>query len=376
MQILKEVSDKKMNNSKDRVYNFSAGPSMLPLEVMENVAANLINYMGCGQSVMEMSHRSKEFGAIIEAAEKNLRTLMNIPENYKVLFIQGGGTLQFSMVPLNLLRNSKKADYIVTGTWAKKAAAEAKKFGDIKITASSEDTTFSYIPKVKKEDFRADADYVHITYNNTIYGTHFGYVPDTGDIPLVADMSSCILSEEVDVTKFGLIYAGAQKNIAPSGVTIVIIREDLIGFAPKDIPVYLDYKVHAENDSMYNTPPCFTIYVAGEVFDNILKKGGIAPLHKLDVEKAEKLYGYIDGSSLYSCPVQEDSRSLMNVVFVTGDADLDKKFIAEAKAEGLVNLGGHRSIGGMRASIYNAMPMEGVEKLIAFMKKFESENAK
>lgn len=365
-----------MNQNNGRVYNFSAGPSMLPLEVMEDVAKELTNYKGCGQSVMEMSHRSKEFGAILEDAEKNLRTLMNIPENYKVLFLQGGGTLQFSMVPINLLRNSKKADYIVTGTWAKKAAAEAKKFGDIKIVASSEDTTFSYIPKVKKEDFREDADYVHITFNNTIYGTHYGYIPETGDIPLVADMSSCILSEEIDVTKFGLIYAGAQKNIAPAGVTIVIIREDLLGFAPAETPTYLDYKVHADNDSMYNTPPCFTIYVAGEVFKHILKNGGIKPLNKLDVEKAGKLYKYIDESSLYSCPVQEDSRSLMNVVFVTGDADLDKKFTSEAKAEGLVNLGGHRSIGGMRASIYNAMPMEGVEKLIDFMKKFEEANAK
>lgn len=365
-----------MNNNNGRVYNFSAGPSMLPLEVLEDVAENLTNYMGCGQSVMEMSHRSKEFATIIEDAEKNLRTLIKIPENYKVLFLQGGATLQFSMIPINLLRNSKKADYIVTGSWAKKAASEAKKFGDIKIVASSEDTTFSYIPKVKKEDFREDADYVHITYNNTIYGTHFGYVPETGDIPLVADMSSCILSEEIDVTKFGLIYAGAQKNVAPAGVTIVIIREDLIGFAPENTPVYLDYKIHADKDSTYNTPPCFTIYVAGEVFKHIIKNGGIAPLNKVNVEKAEKLYKLIDESKLYNCPVQKDSRSLMNVVFVTGDADLDKKFVSESKEQGLVNLGGHRSIGGMRASIYNAMPMDGVDKLIDFMKKFEAENAK
>lgn len=363
-----------MTLENERGYNFSAGPSMLPLEVMEDVAKNLTNYMGCGQSVMEMSHRSKEFSGIIEDAEKNLRTLLNIPDNYKVLFLQGGATLQFSMVPLNLLRNSKKADYIVTGTWAKKAAAEAKKFGDIKIVASSEESAFSYIPKVNKEDFRADADYVHITYNNTIYGTHFGYVPDTGDIPLVADMSSCILSEEIDVTKFGLIYAGAQKNVAPAGVTIVIVREDLLGFAPADAPVYLDYKIHADNDSMYNTPPCFTIYVAGEVFKYLLKNGGVAAMHEKDVVKAEKLYKAIDESQLFKCPVAEDSRSLMNVVFVTGDADLDKKFIAEAKAEGLVNLGGHRSIGGMRASIYNAMPEEGVDKLIDFMKRFEEAN--
>ena len=365
-----------MGIENERVFNFSAGPSMLPLEVIKDVADNLANYKGCGQSVMEMSHRSKEFGVIIDEAESNLRKLLNIPENYKVLFLQGGATLQFSMIPINLLRNSKKADYIVTGTWAKKAAKEAEKFGDIKIVASSEDTTFSYIPKVDKSQFRPDADYVHITYNNTIYGTHYGYVPDTGDVPLVADMSSCILSEEIDVTKFGMIYAGAQKNVAPAGVTIVIIREDLLGHAPADTPVYLDYKIHTDNGSMYNTPPCFTIYVAGEVFKHILKNGGIKPLHDVDVKKAEMLYDFIDGSKLYKCPVEKDSRSLMNVVFVTGDADLDKKFIAEAKEEGLVNLGGHRSIGGMRASIYNAMPLAGVEKLVEFMKKFQAANCK
>lgn len=347
---------------------------MLPLPVIEDVAANLPNYQGCGESVMEMSHRSKEFKAILADAEQNLRDIMNIPENYKVMFLQGGGTLQFAMVPLNLLRKSGKADYIITGSWAKKAAKEAKKFGDIKIVASSEESTFSYIPEVKKEDFREDADYVHITYNNTIYGTHYPYIPDTGDIPLVADMSSCILSEEIDVTKFGLIYAGAQKNVAPAGVTIVIMREDLIGFAKGTVPTYLDYKVHAENDSAYNTPNCFAIYVAGEVFKHIKSIGGVSAMHDLDVEKAKKLYDYIDASSLYKCPVREQDRSLMNVVFVTGDSDLDKKFVAEGKAAGLHNLNGHRSIGGMRASIYNAMPMEGVDTLIEFMKKFEAEN--
>lgn len=360
--------------SSNRAYNFSAGPSMLPLPVIEDVAANLPNYQGCGESVMEMSHRSKEFKAILADAEQNLRDIMNIPENYKVMFLQGGGTLQFAMVPLNLLRKSGKADYIITGSWAKKAAKEAKKFGDIKIVASSEESTFSYIPEVKKEDFREDADYVHITYNNTIYGTHYPYVPDTGDIPLVADMSSCILSEEIDVTKFGLIYAGAQKNVAPAGVTIVIMREDLTGFAKETVPTYLDYKVHAENDSAYNTPNCFAIYVAGEVFKHIKSIGGVSAMHDLDVQKAKKLYGYIDESSLYSCPVREQDRSLMNVVFVTGNEDLDKKFVAEGKAAGLHNLNGHRSIGGMRASIYNAMPMEGVDALIEFMKKFEAEN--
>ena len=350
---------------------------MLPLEVIEDAAKNLADYNGCGQSVMEMSHRSKEFETIIKDAEANLREIMNIPDNYKVLFLQGGGTLQFAMVPLNLMTKSGKADYIVTGTWAKKAAAEAKKFGDAKVIASSDDKTFSYIPRVKKEDIRPDADYVYITTNNTIYGTHFceAALPDTGDIPLVADMSSCILSEPVDVSRYGLIFAGAQKNVAPAGVTIVIVREDLLGQAAETVPTYLDYKIHADNGSMYNTPPCFAIYIAGEVFKKIKAEGGIAAMNRKDIEKAEKLYDYIDSSELYKCPVEnKDDRSLMNVVFVTGDADLDKKFVAEAKAEGLVNLGGHRSIGGMRASIYNAMPMAGVDKLIEFMKKFEAEN--
>jgi phosphoserine aminotransferase len=361
-------------NKTERVYNFSAGPSMLPLEVMERAAEELTNYNGCGMSVMEMSHRSKEFEEIIHTAESNLREIMNIPDNYKVLFIQGGGTLQFSMVPLNLLRKSKKADYIVTGTWAKKAAAEAKKFGEVNIVASSEKDVFTYIPEVKKEDFTPDADYVHITLNNTIYGTRYPYIPDTGDIPLVADLSSCILSDEVDVSKFGLIYAGAQKNIGPAGVVLVIIREDLIGFAPNDTPVYLNYKTHADNDSLYNTPPTFAIYMAGEVFKHLKKLGGIPAMEKINRKKAAMLYDYIDSSSLYRCPVEKKSRSLMNVVFVTGKEELDKKFIKEAKAAGLHNLGGHRSIGGMRASIYNAMPIEGVETLIKFMKKFEAEN--
>lgn len=358
----------------ERVYNFSAGPSMLPLEVMELAAEQLTNYNGCGMSVMEMSHRSNEFEDILHSAERNLREIMNIPDNYKVLFLQGGATLQFSMVPINLLRKSKKADYIITGAWAKKAYEEAGKFGDIKAVASSEASNFTYIPEVTREDFRADADYVHITLNNTIYGTKYPYIPDTGDIPLVGDLSSNILSEELDVSKFGLIYAGAQKNIGPAGVVIVIVREDLIGFAPKDTPVYLDYKIHVKNESMYNTPPTFGIYMAGEVFKNITKSGGISVLEKRNREKAKKLYDYIDGSSLYRCPVAEKDRSLMNVVFVTGNEALDKKFTSEAKAAGLHNLGGHRSIGGMRASIYNAMPMEGVDVLIAFMKKFEAEN--
>ena len=362
-----------MSNN-NRVYNFSAGPSMLPVEVLEKVQKDLLNYEGCGQSVMEMSHRSKEFQQIIDDAEANLRELMNIPDNYKVLFIQGGGTLQFAMVPLNLLRNSKKADYVLTGTWAKKAYKEACKYGDIRVIASSEDDKFTWVPKITKEDVRPDADYAYITTNNTIYGTKYNYVPDTGNVPLVADMSSNIMSEEVDVTKFGMIWAGAQKNVGPAGVSIVIVREDLIGFANEKVPTYLDYKIHADNGSMYNTPPCFSIYVAGEVFKYLKSIGGVAEMERRNVAKAKILYDYIDESKLFSCPVAKEDRSLMNVVFVTGDSELDKKFIAAAKERGMINLAGHRSIGGMRASIYNAMPEEGVRELVNFMKEFEEEN--
>ncbi len=358
----------------DRVYNFSAGPSVLPLEVLEKVQKDLLNYEGSGQSVMEMSHRSAVYQKIIDDAEADLRELMGIPDNYKVLFVQGGGTMQFAMVPLNLLRNSKKADYVLTGTWAKKAYKEACKYGDIRVIASSEDDKFTWVPKIKKEDIREDADYVYITTNNTIYGTKFNYVPETGDIPLVADMSSNIMSEEIDVSKFGMIWAGAQKNVGPAGVTIVIVREDLIGFADEKVPTYLDYKIHADNGSMYNTPPCFSIYVAGEVFKYLKSIGGIKEMERRNVAKANLLYDYIDSSKLFSCPVAKEDRSLMNVVFVTGDADLDKKFIAEAKEKGMINLAGHRSIGGMRASIYNAMPEEGVRALVDFMKAFEEEN--
>lgn len=359
----------------ERVFNFSAGPSMLPLEVMERAANEMINYQGCGMSVMEMSHRSTDFKKIIDTAEQDLRDIMNIPDNYKVLFLQGGGSLQFAMVPLNLLHQSKKADYIVTGTWAKKAAKEAEKFGDIRVVASSEESTFTYIPKVNKEDFRSDADYIYITANNTVYGSRYASYPDTGGIPLVADFSSSILSEEVDVSKFGIIWGGAQKNIGPAGVTIVIIREDLLGHCPANAPVMLDYKVAADNGSMYNTPPTYGIYMAGLNFQWIKKMGGVAAIEKQNIAKAKKLYDYIDQSQLYQAPVNKEDRSRMNVVFVTGDEALDKKFISEAKAQGLVNLGGHRSIGGMRASIYNAMPAEGVDKLISFMKDFESANS-
>ena len=286
-------------NEYNRVYNFSAGPSMLPVEVLEKVQKDLLNYEGSGQSVMEMSHRSKEFKKIIEDAEADLRELMNIPDNYKVMFLQGGGTLQFAMVPLNLLRKSRNAYYVITGTWAKKAYKEACKFGDIKAAASSEEDTFTWVPKITKEDIRPDADYVYITTNNTIYGTRYNYVPETGDIPLVADMSSNILSEEVDVSKFGIIWAGAQKNVGPAGVAIVIVREDLIGYAPADhIPTYLDYKIQSENGSMYNTPPCFSIYVAGEVFKYLKKIGGVKEMERRNREKAAMLYDYIDGSSL------------------------------------------------------------------------------
>ena len=358
----------------DRVYNFSAGPSMLPLEVLEKVQKDLLNYEGSGQSVMEMSHRSKTYKKIIEDAEANLRELMNIPDNYKVMFIQGGGTLQFAMVPLNLLSGSKKADYVLTGTWAKKAYKEACKYGDIRVIASSEDDKFTWVPKIKKEDIREDADYVYITTNNTIYGTKYNYVPETGDIPLVADMSSNFMSEVVDVNKFGMIWAGAQKNVGPAGVAIAIVREDLIGKADEKVPTYLDYQIHADNGSMYNTPPCFAIYVVGEVFKYLKSIGGVAEMEKRNYEKAKILYDYLDQSKLFTCPVAKEDRSIMNVVFVTGDADLDKKFIADAAEQGMVNLAGHRSIGGMRASIYNAMPKEGVETLVEFMKKFEEEN--
>ena len=359
----------------ERAFNFSAGPSMLPIDVIKKVASELDNYEGCGESVMEMSHRSAEFKKILADAEQNLRDIMKIPDNYKVLFMQGGATLQFSAIPLNLGVGSKKADYIITGSWSKKALKEASKYLDAKAVASSEESVFSYIPKVAKNDFRSDADYVHITYNNTIYGTHYVDEPDTGDIPLVADMSSCILSEAVDVSKFALIYAGAQKNIGPAGTTIVIIREDFLGKAAADVPTYLDYKIHADNDSAYNTPPCFAIYVAGEVFKHIKKLGGVSEVERINKGKAAKLYDYIDNSKLYKCPTVKEDRSLMNVVFVTGDEALDKEFVAEAKKQNLHNLGGHRSIGGMRASIYNAMPEEGIDKLIAFMKEFEKAHA-
>ncbi len=358
-----------------RVYNFSAGPSMLPEAVLEKAQSEMLCHGNSGQSVMEMSHRSKEYGAIIQSAEARLRKVMNIPDNYKVLFLQGGASSQFAMVPLNLMTKNKKADYVLTGAWAKKAYKEGCRYGECRAVASSEDKTFSYIPSLDASTFDKEADYFHICMNNTIYGTKFASLPETGDVPLVADMSSCILSEPVDVSKFGMIYAGAQKNMAPAGLTVVIIREDLIGEAQDITPTMFRYTTHAENDSMFNTPPCYCIYVLDLVLEWIESLGGLEEMKKINEKKAGLLYDYLDSSKMFSATVEKGSRSLMNVPFVTGDAELDKKFVAEATAAGFVNLKGHRSVGGMRASIYNAMPVEGVEKLIAFMKKFEEENA-
>ena len=357
-----------------RIYNFSAGPSMLPLEVLEQAAAEMTNYNGSGMSVMEMSHRSPVYDAIIKQTEADFRALMNIPDNYKVLFLQGGASTQFAAVPLNLMKNGK-ADYVVSGQFSGKAFKEAKKYGDAKCIATSEDKTFSYIPEITPDMVREDADYVHVCYNNTIFGTKFPEVPNVGDKVLVADMSSCITSEPVDVTKFGVIYAGAQKNMAPAGLTVVIIREDLMGNAREDIPTMLDYKTMADNDSMYNTPPCYAIYVAGLVYKWALKNGGLEAMKERNEKKANLLYDFLDNSKLFKPTAEKKYRSMMNVCFVTGDADLDKKFCKEAAAAGFENLKGHRSVGGMRASIYNAMPYEGVEKLVEFMKKFEAENA-
>ena len=358
----------------NRVFNFSAGPSALPVEVMESAAEKMLDYEGSGMSVMEMSHRSKPFEKIIQETEANLRTLLEVPDDYAVLFVQGGATLVFSMVPLNLMTGSGKADFLITGSWAEKAFSEASKFGDARAVASSKAENYSFIPKVSKDEFRPDADYLHITWNNTIYGTKFPEAPDTGGLTLVTDMSSSILSERIDVAKFGCIYAGAQKNIGPAGLSIIIIRKDLIGHAKPDVPTYLDFKTHSDNGSLYNTPPTWCIYIAGEVFKRLIAGGGIAAIEEVNKRKAAKLYDYIDGSALYSAPAAVEDRSLMNVVFVTGDEELDKKFVSEAKEEGLVQLNGHRSIGGMRASIYNAMPEEGVDKLLDFMKRFEAAN--
>ena len=357
----------------DRIYNFSAGPSMLPVSVLERAASEMLNYNGSGMSVMEMSHRSAVYQQIIDQAEADLRKLMNIPDNYKVLFLQGGATTQFSAVPLNLMTKNGKADYIVSGQFSGKAAKEAERFGEVRVLASSKDKNFTYVPYVT--EFNKDSDYVHICYNNTIFGTVYPYVPQTGEIPLVADMSSGILSKPINVSDYALIYAGAQKNMAPAGMTLVIIREDLIGDAMACCPDMLRYKVHAENGSMYNTPPCYTIYVAGLVYQWLLELGGLEVMQKINEKKAGILYDYLDNSKLFTPTAEKECRSLMNVCFVTGNPDMDKKFISEASAAGFSNLKGHRVAGGMRASIYNAMPTEGVEALVAFMEKFEKANA-
>ena len=361
-----------------RVYNFSAGPSCLPEEVLKSAAAEMMDYNGTGQSVMEMSHRSKAYEPIIAETESLIRELMNIPENYKVLFLQGGASTQFAMIPMNLKKNGKAA-YINTGVWSKKAISEAKKYLSVDVIASSDDKNFSYIPKVEK--VIGDYDYVHITLNNTIMGTHYEYIPETGDIPLVADISSCILSEPLDVSKFGLLYAGAQKNLAPAGVTLVIIREDLIPetMPVENTPTMLQYKIHAEADSMYNTPPCYTIYVMGKVLQWIKDNGGAEGMKKRNYEKANLFYDYLDSSDFYHATAEKGSRSIMNIPFLTkydGDkaTEINKKFVSEAAKAGLVNLAGHRLVGGMRASIYNAMSLEGVKALIAFMDKFAKEN--
>lgn len=359
-----------------RVYNFSAGPSMLPLSVLEKAASEMTNYHDSGMSVMEMSHRTPLYESILNKAEADLRTLMEIPDNYKVLFLQGGASTQFAAVPMNLLSGSGKADYVVTGQFSKKAMQEAAKYGDIRKVASSEDKNNTYIPRLTKEDFRPDADYVHICLNNTIYGTKWDYIPDTGDIPLVADLSSCILSEPVDVSKFGLIYAGAQKNMAPAGLTVVIVREDLIGKARPDTPAMFDYKLLADNNSMYNTPPCYCIYMAGLVYEWLLDMGGLSAMAEKNRKKAALLYDYLDSQDYYNAPAEASARSLMNVTFVTGDADLDKLFAKEAEKSGLCSLKGHRSVGGMRASIYNAMPYDGVVALVGFMKAFAANHPK
>ena len=351
---------------------------MLPLEVLERAQKEMLCYGESGMSVMEMSSTAPEFEAILNGAESALRTLMNIPSNYKILFLPGEASAQFAAVPLNLLSEHKCADYVISGQFSKRAALEAKKYGDIAIAASSAGAlpTFSTVPEVKKSDIRPDADYVHICYNNTVYGTRFPSIPETGGIPLVADMSSFILSEPIDVSKFALIYASAQNNLALSGLTIVIVRDDLVGNARSDTPAMLDYKLLSENGSKYNTPPCWSVYIAKLVFEWLLSIGGLEEIKRRNEKKASLLYDYLDGQSYYTAPVDKKCRSMMNVVFVTGDASLDAKFAKDAAAEGLVNLKGDQSLGGMRASIYNSMLYEGVEKLMAFMKKFASENPK
>ncbi len=357
-----------------RVYNFSAGPSMLPESVLKKAAADMLDYEGSGMSVLEMSHRAKCYDAIIKEAEALIRELMNIPDNYKVLFVQGGASTQFAATALNLHKNGK-ADYIVSGNFSNLSSKEGKRLTNARVIASSEDATYTYVPKVTKDMVDPEADYLHICFNNTIFGTKYNYVPETPEnVPLVADMSSMILSEPVDVSKFGVIYAGAQKNIGPAGVTVVIVRDDLLDNFTEDCPTMLKWKTQADKESLYNTPPCYSIYISMLVFRWIKEMGGVEAIHKTNIKKANMLYDYIDSSDFYKNSVNKEDRSLMNVPFVTPSEELDAKFVKEAAAEGLVSLKGHRLVGGMRASIYNAMPVEGIEKLIAFMKKFEAEN--
>ena len=355
-----------------RVYNFSAGPSVLPESVLQQAAAEMMDYQGSGQSVMEMSHRSKVYDAIIKSCEALLREVMGIPDNYKVLFLQGGASSQFAMVPLNLMNGSGSADYVITGQWASKAQKEAARYGDARIVASSKDKTFTYIPELDPSTFNPEADYFHICMNNTIYGTRYTALPETGKVPLVADVSSCILSEPIDVSRFGVLYAGAQKNMAPAGLTVVIIREDLIGHARDMTPTMFNYQTHADADSRFNTPPCWSIYICKLVLEWLKNDiGGLENMKKINEEKAALLYDFLDSSSLFKGTVVKKDRSLMNIPFVTGNEEMDARFVKEAAAAGFVNLKGHRTVGGMRASIYNAMPVEGVKKLVEFMREFE-----
>ncbi len=359
-----------------RVYNFSAGPSTLPLSVLQTAGAEILDYHGSGQSVMEMSHRSKEFDEIKKTAEKEMRELYKVPSNYKVLFLQGGASAQFSAIPLNFMTGTGKADYILTGQWSTKAFKEAQRYGDVVAAASSKDKTFTYIPKTKPEDFRPDVDYVYICYNNTIYGTVYHELPPVGDKTLIADISSCALSEPLDISKFGMVYFGAQKNLAPAGLVVAIIREDLLGKAADICPTMLNYQVQADADSLYNTPPCWAIYICKLVLEWIESEfGGLDGMKAHNEKKAAILYDYLDESKMFTGPVVKEDRSLMNVPFVTGDDELNAKFIKESEEAGFINLKGHRTVGGMRASIYNAMPIEGVEKLVDFMAKFEKENS-
>ena len=358
-----------------RVYNFSAGPSMLPEAVLQKAAAQVMDYNGSGQSVMEMSHRSPVYDEIIKSAQSLIREVMGIPDNYQVLFLQGGASSQFAAVPMNLMTKSHKADYVLSGQFSTKAFQEGSRYGDCKAVASSKEENFSRIPELDEKEFRPDADYFHICLNNTIYGTAWHTLPNTGSVPLVADISSCILSRPIDVSRFGLVYAGAQKNVAPAGLTIVIVRDDLIGEPQEGTPTMFNYGVMAKNDSMYNTPPCWSIYICKLVLEWLKNDiGGLSAMEARNVKKAQVLYDFLDNSKLFKPCAQKESRSIMNVTFVTGDQEMDAKFVKEAAAQGFVNLKGHRSVGGMRASIYNAMPPEGIDKLVAFMKEFEKDN--